>query len=333
MNMCTRCVLPESFPGISFDDEGVCNFCRSFKPEKLQESKEKYRDRFERLLAERRRGGGYDAITAYSGGKDSTYTLMMLRRRFGLSILALTLDNGFISPASIENIRGVVEALGVDHVLYKPRFDLLRKIFRTAVTSQMYAAKTLERASTICTSCMGIVKFVTLRMAIEGDIPFVAYGWSPGQAPIEASIFKNNPAMIRSMQKALLEPMRDAAGTDIDNYFLTEAHFAAAERFPYNVSPLAFLDYDEERIIEEIAALGWKKPDDTDPNSTNCLLNAFANTIHKKAWNFHPYAFELAKLVREGYMDRGEALSRLDTPEIPEIVSRVRRRLEIESDR
>lgn len=329
MKICTRCVLPETFPGISFGEGGVCNFCRSFKPEKLEESKEKYRARFEELVAGRRRRGGYDAIMAYSGGKDSTYTLMVLRRRFGLSILALTLDNGFVSPASIENIRSVVEALGVDHVLYKPRFDVLRKLFRTAVTSQMYATKTLERASTICTSCMGIVKFVVLRTAIEGDIPFVAYGWSPGQAPIEASIFKNNPAMIRSMQKALLEPMREAAGPEIENYFLTESHFAAGDRFPYNVSPLAFLDYNEERIVDEIAALGWRKPDDTDPNSTNCLLNAFANSIHKRDWSFHPYAFELAKLVREGYMERGEALSRLETPEMPEIVARVRARLEI----
>lgn len=333
MTICTRCVLPETFPGISFDDAGVCNFCRSFRKEKLEESKEKYRARFAGLLAERRRPGGYDAIMAYSGGKDSTYTLMVLRREYGLSILALTLDNGFVSPASIENIRNVVENLGVDHVLYKPRFDLLRTIFRTAVDSQMYATKTLERASTICTSCMGVVKFVILRMAVEGGIPFVAYGWSPGQAPIEASIFKNNAAMIRSMQKALLEPMRAAAGPAVENYFLTEEHFAMGDRFPYNVSPLAFLDYDEDRIVAEIRTLGWRKPEDTDPNSTNCLLNAFANTIHKKRFAFHPYAFELAKLVREGYMERGEALARLETLEIPEIVARVRERLGLDGAR
>ena len=25
---CKKCVLSESFPGIEFDDEGVCSFCR-----------------------------------------------------------------------------------------------------------------------------------------------------------------------------------------------------------------------------------------------------------------------------------------------------------------
>ena len=334
MKICTRCVLPETFPGINFDDAGVCSMCRTFKGrERLEESKDKYRRKFDDLLATRRKPGGYDALMAYSGGKDSTYTLMVLRRKYKLSVLALTLDNGFASPASIENMRHVSENLGIDHILFKPRFDLVKTIFRKAAQTEMYPAKTLERASTICTSCMGLVKFVILRMAIEGGIPFVTYGWSPGQAPIEASIFKNNPSMIRSMQKVLLDPMREAAGPDIENYFLTEEHFAREERFPYNVSPLAFLDYDEDRIVSEIRTLGWRKPEDTDPNSSNCLLNAFANMIHKGQFNFHPYAFELAKLVREGYMDRAEALSRLETAEMPEIVKLVRERLDLEEKR
>ncbi len=331
MKRCTNCVLPETFPGIAFDEEGVCNFCRSFKGrEHLERSMDKYRLRFEKLLAERRRHGGYDCLMAYSGGKDSTYTLAVLRERYDLSILALTIDNGFISPTSINNIRNVAEGLGIDHILYKPRFDLLKQIFAAARNSEMYSPKTLERASTICTSCMGIVKFIALRMAIESGIPFIAYGWSPGQAPIEASIFRNNPSMIKSMQKVLFEPMLAASGPGLENYFLTEEHLAMEDRFPYNVSPLAFLDYDEDHIVDRIKELGWSKPDDTDPNSTNCLLNAYANMIHKKTFRFHPYAFELAKLVREGYMDREEALNRLETPEQEGIVEFVRKRLDFE---
>jgi tRNA(Ile)-lysidine synthase TilS/MesJ len=330
MTICTKCVLPETFPGITFDEQGVCNFCRAFKGhDALEGSKDKFRAKFDELLAQRRKTGGHDCLMAYSGGKDSTYTLAVLRRKYGLSVLALTVDNGFISPTALENIRAVVEGLGIDHILYKPRFDLMKKLFKRAKDSTMYSRKTLERASTICTSCMGIVKFVTLRTAIEKEIPFIAYGWSPGQAPVEASIFKNNPSMIRSMQKVLLEPMRNAVGSDIDNYLLTEDHFAKPERFPYSVSPLAFLNYDERIIFETIERIGWKKPDDTDPNSTNCLLNAFANKIHKEQFQFHPYAFELAKLVREGYLEREEAISRLEEQEAPAIIAQVRSRLEL----
>ncbi len=330
MTMCTQCVLPETFPGIAFDEHGVCNFCRAFKGhDALAVSKDRFRRKFDELLAQHRKAGGHDCLMAFSGGKDSTYTLAVLRRQYDLSVLALTVDNGFVSPTALENIRAVVENLGVDHVFYKPRFDLMKKLFRRATESTMYSRKTLERASTICTSCMGIVKFITLRMAIETEIPFITYGWSPGQAPVEASIFKNNPSMIRSMQKVLLEPMRNAVGSEIDNYFLTEDHFAKPERFPYSVSPLAFLNYDERAIFETIGQIGWKKPDDTDPNSTNCLLNAFANKIHKEQFQFHPYSFELAKLVREGYLDRQEAISRLAEEEAQAIVAQVRARLEL----
>ena len=329
MIRCTRCVLPETFPGITYDDEGVCNFCHSFRGhDKLDKSIEKYRTRFEKLLEERNRDGGHDCLMAYSGGKDSTYTLAVLKEKYDLSILALTIDNGFISPRSLENIRNVVEGLGIDLIIYKPRFDILKKLFGEAEKSQMYARKTLERASTICTSCIGIVKFVALRMAIESHIPFIMYGWSPGQAPVNASIFKNNPAMIRSMQQALFDPMYEAGGPGVENYFLTEEHFAMEDRFPHNISPLAFLKYDEDKIHAEIRKLGWERPTDTDPNSSNCLLNAFANKIHMDRFGYNPYAFELAKLVREGYMERDEAIERLDKGHNDDMIAYVEKRLE-----
>jgi hypothetical protein len=321
-------VLPETFPNIRFDEQGVCNFCRSFKGrERLDKSREKYRLRFEKLLAEKKRRGGYDALMAYSGGKDSSYTLAVLKRQYKLSVLALTMDNGFVSPQSLENSRRIVEGLGVDHIIYKPRLDVLCRMFLHCAEEDVYAKKALERASTICTTCMGVVKFIALRMAIEGGIPFIIYGWSPGQAPIEASIFPNNPDMIRKMQDAFVRPMREVAGDAIDCYFLTEEHFARDDRFPTNVSPLAFLDYDEEDILKKIGTMGWEKPDDTDPNSTNCLLNSLGIQVHKERFQFHPYAYELANLVRSGYMDRELAVARLEEDPDPGTVDDVLNRI------
>lgn len=328
MKRCTRCVLPETFPGIDFDDDGVCTVCRNARSRgRLDAAKDKYRERFLRLLDERRGKTAYDCLMAYSGGKDSTYTMLLLKERYNLSVLAITFDNGFISPTAMENIRRVAETLGVDLMIFKPRFDILTKIFGAAVESDMYSRKTLERASTICTSCMGIIKFVTLRTAVEAAIPIVTYGWSPGQAPVEASIFKNNPSMIKRMQAALLGPMRAVAGPAVERYFLSGDHFSLTERFPHSISPLAFHEYDEAHIIESITGLGWVKPDDTDPNSTNCLLNAFGIRVHRERHRFHPYAFELANLVREGHLDRDEAIARLEATEDEETVRRVRARL------
>ncbi len=328
MRVCTKCVLPETFPGIEFDQEGVCNYCLHFKgQEKLEKQKEKYRAKFESLLEERRGTGDYDCLMCYSGGKDSSYTLHILRTRYDARVLAVTMDNGFASERAVENIRNVVESLGVDHYFIKPRFDVLKRIFVACSSKNLYSRKTLERASTICTSCMGFVKFISLRMAIEKGIPFVTYGWSPGQAPIASSVFKTNPSMMRSMQEAIRVPMFNVVGDAIAPYFLEERHFSNPDRFPYNVSPLAFLDYNEDKIYEKIGKLGWKSPEDTDANSTNCLLNSYANALHIDQFNYHPYAFEIANLVRGGIMTRSEGLERLNDEGNSAVIAFVKKRL------
>ena len=46
----------------------------------------------------------YDCALAYSGGKDSSYTLYVLREIFNLRVLALVFDNGFLSDQAKKNI-------------------------------------------------------------------------------------------------------------------------------------------------------------------------------------------------------------------------------------
>ena len=307
MDICKRCILPDTFPGVTFDNEGVCNHCRNFQGvEVLQAHKKEFEEKFLELVAKYRNKGTYDCLMAYSGGKDSTYTLKILRDRYDLRVLALTLDNGFVSEQAFRNMCHVTENLGVDHIIFKPRFDLMKKIFRGAAANDIYSKKTLERASTICTSCIGIVKSFTLKTALEKGIMLIGFGWSPGQAPVQSSVIRTNPALIRATQAAIQGPLSRLAGEEVNPYFLEERHFAHAEGFPYNVHPLAFLRYDEDEIIRDISQIGWQMPDDTDSNSTNCLLNAFANDVHIKRFKFHPYVWEIANMVREGVMSREE---------------------------
>lgn len=328
MRLCRRCVLPENFPGIKFNEDGVCQYCLQSKGEDDREIKKReYRERFESLIREHGGKGGYDALMSYSGGKDSTYTLSLLREEYGLNVLAVTFDNGFLPDETFKNIRRVAENLRFDHLLFKPRFDVLRDIFVGCAGRDIYPATTLLRASTICTSCMAIVKFSSLRTALEKNIPFIIFGWSPGQIPLASSIMKNNPQMVRAMQKALFEPLAKLAGDRIRPYFLEEHHYRDSPSFPFNISPLAFLDYDEKKMLEKVRRLGWKAPAEVDANSTNCLLNSFANIVHRQRHGFHPYVFELAKLCREGYLDRSDALEKLNQPEDPRTVDRVKKKL------
>ena len=332
MKRCTRCVLPETFPGICFDDEGVCQYCRRAPtPEQQAARRTRLRERFEDLADQVRSQPGYHCLMSWSGGKDSTYTLWLLKEQYDLRALAFTFDNSFVSPAAFENMRNVAENLGVDHVIVKPRFDLMRQVFVASTEPDMYPPRALERASGICNTCMAMAKGIGLRMALEKNIPILAYGWSPGQIPLASAVFRTNPRMLQAMVETAMKPLEGVFDDGLGVYFPEEHHLETIQENLYNVSPLAFLDYDEETAVQRIGALGWERPRDTDPNSTNCLLNSFANTIHLKQMGYHPYVMELAGLVRGGYMTREEALERLDVPAVPEVAAAVEAKLGVPS--
>jgi hypothetical protein len=221
------------------------------------------------------------------------------------------------------------DILGVDHIIYKARFDMMKTVFNaSAEGEEIYSKSALGRASNICTSCMGLAKSLALRICVEKNIPMTAFGWTPGQVPLASGIFKSNPQMIRKMQEVSAGPLRRLVGDDpVRPYFLEEEHYAQPERFPYNISPLAFMEYDETKIFEYVEALGWVRPKDTDANSTNCLLNSYAINVHLEQSGFHPYVAELAGLVREGRMPRDEAIDRLNEMPNENVVNFVTDRL------
>jgi hypothetical protein len=328
MKHCSRCVLPETFPGIQLDDEGLCQYCRHTPSgEDLANRKASLRAKFESLVRETKAAPGYHCLMSWSGGKDSTFALGQLCREYGLRVLAFTFDNGFMSPGAMDNMRRVSDHLGVDHVILRPGFPLLRELFVASTQPGVYPAKALERASAICSTCMGLAKGLGLRLALEKHIPMMAYGWSPGQIPLASAILRPPRKMLQSMTEAAAAPLNRMSGGQATVFFPEEHHFRDTARMPVNVSPLIFLDWQEEAAFEAIKAYGWQRPDDTDPNSTNCLLNAYANRVHMEQLGYHSYAMELAGLVREGYMSREEALKRLAEQPSAEVAGQVAQRL------
>ena len=206
MQICSHCILPDTFPGIKFDSSGVCNHCRQEESAiaKAPEKKAEYRRRLDSLIADTKgKAPSYDAICAYSGGKDSSYTLKILREHYDLRVIALVFDNHFVSPAAWENIQAVTDCLGVDVVRFRPPWPLARKLFAAAAQEDIFPAATLLRASSVCTGCITMVKSLTLKTALEMSIPLSAYGWSPGQAPIQAAIMKSNASQVKQNQKSI----------------------------------------------------------------------------------------------------------------------------------
>lgn len=315
MRRCTRCTLPETFPEIAFDVKGVCSVCRSFgSPEQFIPSVERLRAKLDELIQRAKSvDRPYHALVAYSGGKDSTYLCHLLKQDYGMSILAFTLDNGFISRQTFTNMARVMDHIGVDHVIARPRFDLAKRIFTTSAESDIYPTTLLKAGSSVCVSCIRMVSNLALQTAIEKRIPLIMLGNSPGQLIQSENeiIYRDNRIPLK-MKRRLFKPLADRVGSEVYDYVTLTTDQYRAPEFPYTVNPFPILGYDEAAIYAAIEKLGWQRPKDVDACSTNCQLNSYGIVKHLEKHGYHPYDYEIAMLVRTGNITRDEGLRRLE---------------------
>jgi len=310
---CSQCVLSASFPRVSFDKSGVCNFCRDemyylSDYEVISQAKKEIE-----ILFENERGkGSYDALCCYSGGKDSTYTLMLAAHTYGLRLLSFTLDNGYISPAAFENIYTVTDTLGVDHITFRPSKKIMRKIFKTSATHQLYNRRTMTRISAGCQACISMVHSKSLELAIEKQIPFIIAGFTLGQIPHNSIYYKNNLRFLAESRQPVMHKLKSVIGDEVGDYYETISSSIDPDKIPYNVNLLCLEDISEENIIRSIEKIGWVKPTGVDGCSSNCIINSFNNYVHTKKFGFNPYELELSHLIRKKLLTREEALEKLN---------------------
>ena len=138
--VCSRCVMDTTDPEITFDNEGVCNYCRylenvlpeyNFTPEQEKINLEAISSQIKKD-----RKGPYDSVIGLSGGVDSSYTAY-LAHKMGLNPLCVHFDNGWNSQTAVSNIKKIVDKCGFDletYVINWPEFkDLQRSFFKAGV--------------------------------------------------------------------------------------------------------------------------------------------------------------------------------------------------------
>src|SRR5690606_37830057 len=102
IQICKRCIVNSQVPGASFNAQGFCNYCTGFinqhkdliHKEPIQQQRE-----LQTYLARVKRNGKgkkYDCIVGISGGVDSSWTLVQVKK-LGLRPLAVHMDNGWNS--------------------------------------------------------------------------------------------------------------------------------------------------------------------------------------------------------------------------------------------
>lgn len=162
---CTRCVMPDTKPDLSFDSEGVCNACRNYENRKAIDYNQRM-DELKSILDKYRSkdGTNHDCIIPVSGGKDSTFQVIKMLE-LGMNPLCVTATTDKLSEIGRYNIENI-KKLGVDYVEVSTNPVVRRKINKI----------TLKEVGDISWPEHVTIFTIPVREAVQRKIPLLVWG-------------------------------------------------------------------------------------------------------------------------------------------------------------
>jgi amino acid adenylation domain-containing protein len=304
---CSVCGIGNDTPGIKLDEHDTCNLCRDFSAYAPRISSYfRQREELQQVIgsAARKKTGQYDCMALLSGGKDSTYALYQVVD-MGFKVYALTLDNGYISPQATENVRRVVEHLGIDHEFAST--EHMPEIFRDS----------LSRFSNVCQGCFKTIYTLSLRRADELGIPALVTGLSRGQmfeTRLNLGLFRGDRRDEEIDQAVLQARKAYHRRTDAVTQYLGNEEFRDDNIFD-RIELIDFYRYWSASLTELLGFLKertpWVRPSDTG-RSSNCLINDVGIYVHRRERGFHNYALPYSWDVRLDQKNRAQAIEELN---------------------
>ncbi len=324
--LCTRCVLPETYPGISFDTDGVCNFCRGHREvEPLGEAA-----LLQKLKA--RPSGDYDCVLGISGGKDSCYVAYLATKKYGLRALAIFYDFPFLCDLARDNARRVCDRLGLELRFVKSNNNLEYSLLRNHLMSLAGTGTTWGQ----CVFCHYGIDGVLYHAATSHRIPHILSGttanevwWNPG-----------------SRTGILLQRVRRLGLSDLARfgYYQWKAYCGLVDqRRQFNIPmnhPLSaysrpklpkngpelvrVFDYVrwDHREIENVlrSETGWVKPNKKLTWRYDCILEPLLDFTYVREFGVSTVGLYVSGLVRSGLISREQALEMRAEAEDPEVL-------------
>lgn len=340
MQRCTRCIIPDTFPGITFEN-GVCGFCRSYE-EGTRAKRPVLGEEALRSFIASRKTGAYDCAVPLSGGKDSSYVLYHIARVMRLRTVALFFDSGFTNDFARRNVERECRALGVELVVGTAtpyRLALVREALEVS--------KRLGRFVRMCGNCENNIRSFVINECRKRDISVViwgstdvedsaAYYLSASGATHRQSFgrFGNVTRRARKAMRTLFSGAtgpgaRLAAGARGARALYLGVRDNLAARAPEGIRTLNpflevsyegkgiasaslfdYIEYDPFPMIETIKReVGWESPVDKE-SRMDCRIHCFGNLQHLRDTGITRDGFTMAYLVRSGLLSRDEALRR-----------------------
>lgn len=117
--ICTNCIMDTSDLNITFDEHGLCDYCRNFHSNILpnwhtDEVGEAELMKIAEKIRKSGKGKDFDCIIGLSGGTDSSYTAYIAKEKMGVRPLLLHVDAGWDNDKAVGNIEKLVNGLGLD---------------------------------------------------------------------------------------------------------------------------------------------------------------------------------------------------------------------------
>jgi len=256
LRYCTRCCMPETSEGITFDELGICSGCRSSE-QKMHINWERRQKELRKILAyyQGKSGDNYDCIVPISGGKDSTFQLHVLTQIYRIKPLALTFSHNWYSETGKFNLWNTVEKLNVDHIMFTPNRSLVNRL----------AKKALYKIGDPCWHCHAGIPAFTLQVAIRFNIPLIIWGESAAEfgskATYEDNIKFDDEYYLKVSSKVAPEEMlaEDISAKDMCPFKLPSKE-KLEDVGVVGIHLGDFLFWDGERQVEFIKKqYGWRE--------------------------------------------------------------------------
>ncbi|MFW9828745.1 MAG: hypothetical protein ACFFEY_14225 [Candidatus Thorarchaeota archaeon] len=316
-NICKKCILPEGFLGVQLDSNGLCGFCSDPQHKNINwsritidnERRKKALEDWKSIEYHMQKNHGnmpYDCILGYSGGKDSTALLDYLVNDLELTPLCITTDTGFMTNIAKENMKKTLNKFNLEHLLIESCIPTFTKLYKWHFIH--HNSNEIFLARNICDYCSDLIHSIVVKEAINQEIPYVFFGYSPDQIfryfyeiPHEEIVENWMPDLIFN------DPVFDESDT---KWYLTSQEINSG-KIPRVLLPYHIIPYREQEIIELVESKNYIKKGYADPLLTNCNVVHAATFYDFNRYGGILYAYQYAELTRQNPESRKKWLRTL----------------------
>jgi N-acetyl sugar amidotransferase len=304
-------VVDSSVPGASFDDQGVCIYCKLHDIlDKEYPQGEPGLRKLGQIVENMKKDGKnkkYDCVIGISGGTDSIYLLYWAKKN-GLRPLAVHFDNGWDSEIAVNNIQKALEKLDIDLQTYVVDWEEFKDVLVAFLKASLPWADIPTDIAITST---------LYKIATEENLKYILAGnnfRTEGKMPTEWTY--SDGRTIKYIQKVFgTKKLRSLPNLTLFKFF----YYSVVRKIRI-VRPLNYMDYQKAQartILEK--ELGWQY---YGGHHFESIYTRFVYSfLLPQKFNIDKRIITHSALVRSGGMVRQQALA--DLQEAPYPVDKV----------